>query len=158
MAGIIPQPFPDNRTRIAYAVLCQSRTCLQNEKSWEIAGIITLLSSAPEISVDAADTRHTHVTQQSVNIGYLFLPSTWGHGFATESLRKLLELYKDVSVTEMNTDVALYAYVHSDNTRSVRVVQKLGLKETSSFKQENRLRQKPSCLQQTVLQFCKHIH
>ena len=53
-------------------------------------------------------------------IAYVFGPSSWGHGFASEATRWLVGYMNEMGAAE------LWAAVHPQNTRSVRLLQRLG--------------------------------
>ncbi|KAI5457682.1 GNAT domain-containing protein [Mariannaea sp. PMI_226] len=162
MAGIVPSSVPDDRTRIAYAVFHQSSSDSPNNSvdessTWEIAGLITLLSS---IHGDADDaSRPGQPGNRAIEIGYLFLPSAWGHGFATESFRKFLEVYQeDLASTEEDVHVDLFAYVHARNAASFRVIQKLGLEEFNRFEKEMKLPLEQESSVESVIAFHKPLY
>lgn len=58
---------------------------------------------------------------QEVDIGYRFLPETWGMGYATESC---LAILADADKSPIQRVVGL---VESENTASIRVLVKIGL-------------------------------
>jgi len=58
---------------------------------------------------------------ESIELGYHFLSNTWGHGYATEAAFALLDLF----FASMDR-VHISAVVLPDNTRSLKVVRKLG--------------------------------
>jgi [ribosomal protein S5]-alanine N-acetyltransferase len=57
-----------------------------------------------------------------VDVGYRFLPESWGKGYATESARALIR-----QGAEEFGIRRVIGMVHADNTGSVRVLEKLGL-------------------------------
>lgn len=66
--------------------------------------------------------------QNFYELGYRFLPETWGKGYATESGRASLEYcFNDLKAEK------IYAYARSDNQASNQVLTKLGFKKTSEF-------------------------
>ncbi len=52
--------------------------------------------------------------------GYVFASSAWGRGFATESLRAIVDIARSVGV------IRLYALCHADHAASWRVLEKSG--------------------------------
>lgn len=52
--------------------------------------------------------------------GYVLARDAWGHGYATEALRAMVELARELRLTR------LYAPVHTDNRASSRVLEKCG--------------------------------
>ena len=53
-------------------------------------------------------------------LAYIFGPSSWGHGFASEATLWLIGFLRGVGAEE------LWAAVHPENVRSVRLLQRLG--------------------------------
>jgi ribosomal-protein-alanine N-acetyltransferase len=53
--------------------------------------------------------------------GYVFAKDTWGHGYATESLRAMIALARELSIRR------LCAMCHADHRASARVLEKGGL-------------------------------
>lgn len=66
--------------------------------------------------------------QNFYELGYRFLPETWGKGYATESGKASL----DYGFNNLNAEV-IYAYAHSENMASNHILIKLGFKKTSEF-------------------------
>ncbi|MCX8523039.1 GNAT family N-acetyltransferase [Chryseobacterium formosus] len=62
------------------------------------------------------------------DLGYRFLPETWGKGYAFESAKASLEF----SFNELNVDV-VYAAVHSQNLASSKILTKLGFENKGEF-------------------------
>ncbi len=59
-----------------------------------------------------------------VQFGYVLSPTQWGRGYATEACQKMMELIKQFpSLYRVGT------FVDSDNTSSIRVLEKCGLIE-----------------------------
>jgi RimJ/RimL family protein N-acetyltransferase len=56
-------------------------------------------------------------------IAYVFAPSSWGHGFASEATHWLIDFMHGMGADE------LWAAVHPENLRSVRLLQRLGFAE-----------------------------
>jgi ribosomal-protein-alanine N-acetyltransferase len=59
-----------------------------------------------------------------IQFGYIFSPTHWGQGFATEVCRKLME-----TVRTMPEIFRISTFVDTDNLASVNVLQKSGLIE-----------------------------
>lgn len=59
-----------------------------------------------------------------ITLGYTFDSEYWSHGYATESLRALLEYLK--TTYQFKT---VYCHVYSDNERSLRLLENNGFKE-----------------------------
>jgi ribosomal-protein-alanine N-acetyltransferase len=63
-----------------------------------------------------------------LDLGYRFLPESWGKGYAMEAAKASLEL----GFKNMNADV-IYAHAHSENEGSNHILKKLGFEKTSEF-------------------------
>ncbi len=61
-------------------------------------------------------------------LGYRFLPETWGKGYASETGKAFVDKFFD----EMKLK-NLYAYAHSENGASNHVLTKLGFTKTGTF-------------------------
>lgn len=57
----------------------------------------------------------------SITIGYTFDSDYWHHGYATESLRALLDIFKNDYKFKR-----VYAHVYDDNYRSIRLLKNSG--------------------------------
>ncbi|KAF1951356.1 hypothetical protein CC80DRAFT_597501 [Byssothecium circinans] len=155
MAGVVPSPGVENsKTRIAYAVLVprpmdpNRPTTMDDENAtdptgdsleddWDVTGIITLLPESPPQSETARSTCSSAKQNLTLELGYLFLPSHWGLGYATESTRALLDEFKrSISCASPAAAVELVARVHVDNLPSIRVVEKLGFQEVTRSEDE----------------------
>lgn len=62
------------------------------------------------------------------NLGYRFLPETWGKGYAQESAKASLEF----GFNELNAE-AIYAHAHSENITSNHILKKIGFEKTGEF-------------------------
>lgn len=79
---------------------------------------------APGVVVGVGGVRHKEIDGQRVlNLAYRFAPAAWGQGYATEVSRVALELAR-----EHLADVPLVAIIHPENTPSVRVAERLGMR------------------------------
>ncbi|KAK5995664.1 hypothetical protein PT974_04081 [Cladobotryum mycophilum] len=159
MAGILPSSSP-GITKISYAVFHRtpktspSSPEMGNQGSgWEAVGIITLLPIQSPVPVaDEAPNPERRILE----LGYLFLPTAWGRGYATESLRELLRLcrHDDDGVAPgevVETDVR--ANVERENVKSVRVVEKLGFHEVGEFEVDNKRESSEGKKKITVVQY-----
>lgn len=63
-----------------------------------------------------------------VQFGYIFTPTHWNNGFATEVCMKILGLLKN-----QNSVFRISTFVDVDNLSSIRVLQKCGLEEEGIF-------------------------
>jgi ribosomal-protein-alanine N-acetyltransferase len=66
--------------------------------------------------------------QNFYDLGYRFLPETWGKGYAFESAKASLEF----GFKELNADV-IYANAHSENIASNKILTKLGFENKGEF-------------------------
>lgn len=79
---------------------------------------------APGVVVGMGGLRHKELEGQRVlNLAYRFMPETWGSGYATEVSRVALAL-----AARHLPRVPLVAIIHPDNTASVRVAERLGMR------------------------------
>lgn len=77
---------------------------------------------------DGAWPHHVREEKDEVEIGYEFLPETWGTGIATEATRAVLGWIEETLPGEpvvLTTQVA--------NERSLRLAQRLGFDEVERF-------------------------
>ena len=63
-------------------------------------------------------------------ISYSFLPEHWGHGYALEAVRAALGWAFDAVPSE---DRSIIAVTQEDNSRSRRLLEKLGMEQIDSF-------------------------
>jgi len=61
-------------------------------------------------------------------LGYRFLPETWGKGYATESGKASLEY----GFNDLKAEI-IYAYAHCENLASNHILTKLGFEKTDEF-------------------------
>jgi len=112
---------------------------ITNSQESEFIGLITV---RPEDEVTAQEKLEIAQAQELefadasksstliVALGYLFLPSSWGQGLATEAVRAVLEAYQETkSFWTPYTRVWLRALVDPGNTESIRVLEKVGLEK-----------------------------
>jgi RimJ/RimL family protein N-acetyltransferase len=70
-----------------------------------------------------------------VEVGYMFLPTSWGHGYATEAVKAAIDAYKDArDFWSPFTRLYVEAIVGEANPSSVRVLEKAGLKRMGLHK------------------------
>jgi ribosomal-protein-alanine N-acetyltransferase len=62
----------------------------------------------------------TFESQTVASTGYVFAKDAWGNGYATETVRAMIDLARTLSVQR------LYAMCHSDHNASARVLEKTG--------------------------------
>jgi RimJ/RimL family protein N-acetyltransferase len=63
-----------------------------------------------------------------LDLGYRYLPESWGKGYALEAAKASLEL----GFHQMKTEV-IYAHAHSENQGSNHILKKLGFEKTGEF-------------------------
>ena len=63
-------------------------------------------------------------------VGYRFLPESWGKGYATECGKSFInKAFNEIKVNE------IFAYAHTENTDSHHVLKKLGFKQNGNFEE-----------------------
>ncbi|WP_276965660.1 GNAT family N-acetyltransferase [Chryseobacterium sp.] len=75
-------------------------------------------------------THETNGYKNVLELGYRFLPESWGKGYATESGKASLEY----GFNDLNAEV-IYAYAHSEHDASNHILRKLGFEKTSEFEE-----------------------
>lgn len=74
------------------------------------------------------NTSEVNGYQNFYELGYRFLPETWGKGYATESGKASLEY----GFNDLKAEI-IYAYAHSENMASNHILTKLGFEKTGEF-------------------------
>ncbi|MBO6184743.1 MAG: GNAT family N-acetyltransferase [Chryseobacterium sp.] len=74
------------------------------------------------------NTSEVNGYQNFHELGYRFLPETWGKGYATESGKASL----DYGFNDLKAEV-IYAYAHCENQASNHILTKLGFEKTGEF-------------------------
>ncbi|MGU3376062.1 GNAT family N-acetyltransferase [Chryseobacterium sp. M5A1_1a] len=69
-----------------------------------------------------------------LELGYRFLPESWGKGYAVEAGIASL----DYGFNELNAET-IYAYAHSEHDVSNHILRKLGFEKTSEFEEPDGL-------------------
>ncbi|HEY3558152.1 MAG TPA: GNAT family N-acetyltransferase [Kribbella sp.] len=81
------------------------------------------------VTLDQRDPNHQIRPELAdVELGYLFLPSSWGHGYAAEACAAVLDWF---ATARPATPVVLST--QTANTRSVRLAEKLGFTEAARY-------------------------
>jgi RimJ/RimL family protein N-acetyltransferase len=70
----------------------------------------------------------TFETPLRASTGYVLATNAWGHGFATEALRAMVDVAREQRVAR------LYAIVHPDHPASMRVLEKCGFEREALLK------------------------
>ncbi|MGW7424078.1 GNAT family N-acetyltransferase [Streptomyces sp. NPDC054813] len=86
-------------------------------------GTIQLKPHAPELP-GSSHRREAGATE----LGYLFLPEAWGHGYATEACAAALDWFAGALPGE-----PVVLYTQTANVRSMRLAAKLGFTEAERF-------------------------
>ncbi|MDF2553436.1 MAG: N-acetyltransferase [Chryseobacterium sp.] len=66
--------------------------------------------------------------QNFYELGYRFLPESWGKGYAFESAKASLNF----GFNDLNAEI-IYAYAHAENGASNKVLNRLGFEKTGEF-------------------------
>lgn len=110
----VPSPYPVSLAR---------RWIASRIEWWTTARGVTLavaLPSAPDILIGTVSLRAFHRDRRA-ELGYWIAADEWGHGYAAEAARAIVDL------GFMQLDLArIYAVVIAGNTASCRVLDKLG--------------------------------
>lgn len=80
---------------------------------------------------DAERPGHVRPEGGEVELGYMFLPDAWGHGYAAEACAAALEGFADASPGEPVVVIC----TQSANERSMRLAARLGFTEVERFKE-----------------------
>ncbi|XWW95949.1 hypothetical protein V2A60_003918 [Cordyceps javanica] len=126
-----------------------------DETHWRMAGVVTLLATnfTLEGEVDNCE-RGFDEPCKAVELGYLFMPEVWGKGFATESVRAVLDVYRqDIETTNSLFPHEIQANAHDKNAASRRVLEKTGFKEVGRFESETYLPLAGSVQNSTIVHF-----
>jgi RimJ/RimL family protein N-acetyltransferase len=95
-------------------------------------GLINLRSlSAEECKEPPHDTHISTDTTLSLEIAYMYLPTSWGHGYATESVSAVLDACarSPAALWTPYEKVHVRAIVHHENGPSQKVMRKCGMDE-----------------------------
>jgi RimJ/RimL family protein N-acetyltransferase len=77
--------------------------------------------------------RHDSVGAHEADIGYELAPDHWGHGYATEAARAILEFgFTDLRVHRIS------AWCVADNVGSARVLEKIGMQPEGRLRDKDR--------------------
>jgi RimJ/RimL family protein N-acetyltransferase len=101
-----------------------------NEKRF--IGLITLRTlSSSETKFPPRDKHGSTPTALSLELAYMFLPNSWGRGYATESISAILKECAHVPATYWSPydTLVVRAIVNDENGASQRVMEKCGIGE-----------------------------
>jgi RimJ/RimL family protein N-acetyltransferase len=145
LKGILPTPHVEGQDkiyRIAYAVHELIRgdnnptTDIDGQSSSEpktrFIGSVSLRSlSEEECKTPPHDTHGSTATTLSLEMAYMYLPSSWGHGYATESVSAVLDACAraPAAMWRPYDKVLVRAIVHHENEPSQKVMRKCGMGE-----------------------------
>lgn len=82
------------------------------------------------ITIDRRDADRPGLVGLEPELGYMFLPSVWGHGYATESCTAAIDWFRGVLPGE-----PLVLCTQIANTRARRLAERLGFSEVSRFEE-----------------------
>lgn len=105
---------------------------LLEEGGSRFIGLISLRSlSRDEIKFPPRDKHGSTATALSLEIAYMFLPTAWGRGYATESISAMLKgcASAPAGLWASYETVVARAIVHDENVPSQRVMEKCGMGE-----------------------------
>ncbi|KAH7413569.1 GNAT domain-containing protein [Phaeosphaeria sp. MPI-PUGE-AT-0046c] len=122
----------DKVWKIAYAVheLLSPANADTDHGQSRFIGLASLRSlSEEEIKAPPHDTHGSTDTRLSLELAYMFLPTSWGKGYATESVSAMLEACGRVPVEYWAPykSAIVRAIVHDENLPSQRVMEKCGM-------------------------------
>lgn len=79
---------------------------------------------------DAERPGHVRAEAAEAELGYLFLPEAWGHGYAAEACAAALDWFADALPTE-----PVVVCTRTANERAVRLAARLGFTEVERFEE-----------------------
>ncbi|MBC5810105.1 MAG: GNAT family N-acetyltransferase [Candidatus Eremiobacteraeota bacterium] len=81
----------------------------------------------------------TMTRKRTASIAYVLFPAAWGHGYAEEAVREMMRVLRtDLNVGEFT------ATVHTENARSIRLLERLSFTRQSLTKDAEIIRGKPT--------------
>ena len=143
MKGYLPTNEGEEQSyRVTYAVHkvlesmsgsveCQPQPAEQGEKPTVLVGLVTIKSldaSSLALPEDLTLPIAVATTTLTVEVAYMFLPTGWGKGYATESVEAAFESCKRARSFWMPfSKLYIRAIVNGSNPASLRVVDKTGM-------------------------------
>ncbi|KAG9187945.1 hypothetical protein G6011_01868 [Alternaria panax] len=137
LQNILPAPHIEGEEKVhrfAYAVheLAEEGSEQGNIKEDQFIGLITLRTLSPsETQFPPRDKHGSSSTSLSLELAYMFLPQSWGWGYATEAIAAVLDNCASVPAaywTPYET-LAVRAIVNDENAASQRVMEKCEMGE-----------------------------
>jgi RimJ/RimL family protein N-acetyltransferase len=101
-----------------------------SEQKSRFIGAITLRTlSSEECKTPPHDTHGSTATTLSLEMAYMYLPTSWGRGYATESVSAVLDACarSPAALWTPYEKVCVRAIVHEENIPSQNVMQKCGM-------------------------------
>jgi len=123
------QTWEERTEQDVQAFIQQFITWQQEQPRTKFQFAITL-SAKPQQLIGICGIRKETVDSQEADVGYEIDPSFWGHGYATETARKLLAFGFD----ELQLH-RIWAWTLLDNVASSRVLEKLGMQREGQLRQ-----------------------
>lgn len=99
---------------------------LQNDPSLDGWGSWLVLRKSDGKIIGDAGFKGKANSNKEVEVGYGFLETYWGMGYATEAVEGLLDWAFKTNLVEK-----IVAETNSDNIGSIRVLEKMGMKKTN---------------------------
>ena len=122
----------ETKYRIAYAVHEVLESPGDKEHSSRFIGLITLRSLSADETTSFPRLGHASTpTTLSLELAYMFLPTSWGHGYASESILAMFDACARASKTfwAPYENVYVRAILNDENRPSQRVMEKCGMDE-----------------------------
>jgi RimJ/RimL family protein N-acetyltransferase len=104
-----------------------------NDLPTRFIGLVSLRSLSPDETTSLPHLGHASTpTTLSLEIAYMFLPTSWGHGYATESINAVFDACKRAGARGFWAPFEkafVRAIVNDENRPSQRVMEKCGMDE-----------------------------
>jgi RimJ/RimL family protein N-acetyltransferase len=101
-----------------------------SEQKSRFIGVVTLRTLAPSETTSHPRMGHASTaTTLSLELAYMFLPTSWGHGYATESINAVFKACERAApaLWAPYSKVFVRAIVNDENRPSQRVMEKCGM-------------------------------
>lgn len=103
----------------------QAKCIIADRATDQFMGYVFLTRRSPELPV------HLGPEGNKLELAYSLLPAFWGHGYAEEACRALLE----TTALHHRQDEPVLVLTQSSNARSIALVRRLGFVEREQFEQ-----------------------